>query len=229
MPGKLPRPTPAPLGALDALLSATAPAPFGGRLPRLLFWAFLVDQVVLLAVVRSGDGDKAVLEGGAARTLTVALWLRALPLALAAARHGRELLDEGVASLAALRGVAPAVVAQRATRAPLTALVRALTPALVVAGVWPLVLSAGDGAAALARKLSVLALLCALAVLAGVGLVSLGRWVGQRASSPRRAMATLAALLLGPWLAVRLVDAPRMLSLPGLYRAAVDAVLRLAS
>ncbi len=197
MQGQLSRPVIRSYAPLDAFLAGTLPAPPGGRALRLLSWAYLAFQSLLLLIVSRSDGEDAFLEGATARGFSVILVLQALPLAMALARAGDELLDEGLLTLAEQRGYPREAVRRRAIYAPLRALLVAMGPALLALGLWPLLLSLGVGPARLLPRVGVTWMLCALALLAGAALLGLGRLLG-RLLGPRGSWALL-ALVVVPW------------------------------
>ena len=182
---------------------------------------------VSMGIVRGSDGPRAYLEGVVARGVSLTTLLVALPLALGLARRGAPLtLDPGLAALAALRGFSPSQ-AGPLLRQKLARLLLAPPAAALLLTALAAILSLPDGARA-GRRLALGLLLALFAALVAALLAGLGALSARLAA--RRGRALLLAALLVPWIAAAtLPGVPRRASLPGAYRAGVDAILSLAA
>ena len=202
------------------------PGPSSPSLRR-LGWAYLGVQGGLMLVVRLADGGEAYLEGAVARGWSIFLLLQAIPAAVALARGGGGVLDEGAWTLADLQGIPREVFLARARLAPLRAQLRMFLPALLALGAWPAALLLGTPPAQLGLRLLVVVLLALAGLLGAAALLALGAAAG-RWLPPTRAPWALLAFLLGPWLLASLADLPDHASAPGLFHALTRGILGLS-
>lgn len=223
--GQLPPRPAAARAPLDALFRACLPgSPREARLRRFA-WGYLLFQAVLMLAVRVSDGAESFLEGAVARGWAILLLIQVFPLALAISREGVP-DDSWARSLAELRGYAPADVVQSARSAPLRALRDLLVPAGMALLFWPGLLLLGDSPGRFALRLGIVLLLGLLSAVGALLLLGLGGLLGRHLPVARAPWA-LVILFWGPWILGGVAEIPA-LSLPGLFRMALDAVLGLA-
>jgi hypothetical protein len=208
--------------SLRAYLRARRDAPTGLRAGRLLSAAATLVLALGMAFVRSTDGGAAYLEGVAARGLSLHLLLVALPFGYALAGRGAG-GDAASYTLAALHGVDGRQFDAALAREALRGAAARGAWSVGLLGAEMAALSLPDGPLASKRAGLALALIATGAALgAAAALLGLG---AARAAGRRGRLAFVAALAVPLVLDALVPGYPSWATLPGAYRAWVNALL----